>query len=189
MSALDDLTTLPGNKTVGWRRERGMIVAAALLAMAWPPLVLTLIVWPPAHWVVGRETDWRLVVMLIGLIATPSGMALLSRDRERTGKPATRLGVIWRFVLYGGVLAAGLQVLYALVMTVLSAIGAGDMAQALGAVETVLLIYGVGGLPIAVLVGVSYALWAGICVAFLAFHHTPEVATDRLGLIDRPVRH
>ena len=34
----------------------------------------------------------------------------------------------------------------------------------------------------AVLVGVSYALWAGLCAAFIAFRPQPEVR-DRLGLM------
>ena len=45
-----------------------------------------------------------------------------------------------------------------------------------------MLIYGVGGLSVAVLVGISYALWAGLCAAFIAFRPQPEVR-DRLGLM------
>ena len=54
--------------------------------------------------------------------------------------------------------------------------------QGLGALETTLLIFGVAGLPLAVLVGVSYALWAGLCVAFIAFAPAP-VVKDRMGLM------
>jgi len=56
--------------------------------------------------------------------------------------------------------------------------------QALGATETTLLIFGVGGLPIAMIVGVSYALWAGLCAAFIAFEARPAVK-DRLGLMPK----
>jgi len=59
---------------------------------------------------------------------------------------------------------------------------AGDLGQAMGATETTLLIFGVGGLPIAMIVGVSYALWAGLCAAFIAFEPKPAVK-NRLGLM------
>ena len=58
---------------------------------------------------------------------------------------------------------------------------AGGIPQAAGATETSLLLFGVGLLPIAVLVGISYALWAGLCAAFIAFVPQPEVR-DRLGV-------
>ena len=38
---------------------------------------------------------------------------------------------------------------------------------------------GVGGLPIAMIVGVSYALWAGLCVAFIAFEARPTIEVGR----------
>ena len=57
-----------------------------------------------------------------------------------------------------------------------------EFREAVGGSETSLLIYGVGGLSVAVLVGVSYALWAGLCAAFIAFRPQPEVR-DRLGLM------
>ena len=61
---------------------------------------------------------------------------------------------------------------------------AGGFIQGIGATETTLLIYGVGGLPVAILVGVSYALWAGLCAAFIAFQPAPPEVRDRLGLIE-----
>ena len=162
---------------------------AAVAAACWPPLVLTLAIWPPQgdNWVPGPEMDWRLAVLIVGLIAVPSGLKLIDRERSRNGRPATRLGVVWRFLLYGGLLAAALQALLALVISVMGWLEAGSISRAAGATETTLLIYGVGGLPIAVLVGVSYALWAGLCVAFIAFRLQPEVR-DRLGVMDRRTR-
>ena len=174
---------MPGQTRVVWRHGRGPLITAALAAVAWPPLVITLIVWPPQTWI-GREMDWRLIVLIIGLIAAPAGLWFLGRERDRTGRPASRLGVIWRFMLYGGLLAAGLEVLYALSKMLMGWFEAGSFLQGMGATETTLLIYGVGGMPVAILVGVSYALWAGACVAFLAFQTQPEVK-DRLGLMDR----
>lgn len=176
---------LPGQTRVMWRRTPGSRVLASLAAVCWPPLIITFFVWPPSgpHWIPGREMDWRLLVLFIGLIAAPTGLWLLGRERDRTGRPASRLGVIWRFMLYGGLLGAALAVLFALIQILIGAISSGNLMQALGSTETILLIYGVGGLPVSILVGVSYALWAGLCAAFLAFQPAPEKVRDRLGLM------
>ena len=85
-------------------------------------------------------------------------------------------------MFYGGLLAASLGALFALVQSVLQWLNASNVGEAVGGSETSLLIYGVGGLSVAVLVGVSYALWAGLCAAFIAFRPQPEVR-DRLGLM------
>ena len=172
----------PGQQRVTWRREPHRIVLAAIAGALWPPLVVTLMIWPPQNWLPGLETDWRLIVLIIGLAAVPGGLWLLSRERDLTGRPSTRLGVVWRFMFFGGLLSAGLQAMLALIVSVVGWFEAGDVAQAAGATETTLLIYGVGGLPIAVLLGVSYALWAGLCAAFIAFMPQPEVR-DRLGVL------
>ena len=177
---------LPGQAPVKWRKGPVPIIASVLVAVAWPPLILTLLIWPPQNWLPGRETDWRLVVLAIGAVAAAAGLWLLARERERTGRPASRLGIVWRFMLYGGLLAAGLQVMMAVIMMVLGWFEAGGFTQGVGATETTLLLYGVGGLPVAILVGVSYALWAGLCAAFIAFHPAPAPVKDRLGLMDSP---
>ena len=178
----------PGQQRVAWRREPHRLVLAALAGALWPPIPLTLLIWPPQNWLPGRETDWRLVVLAIGLVAAPLGLWLVARERERTGRPASRLGVVWRFMLYGGLLAAGLQAALAIIVMVLGWFEAGGFIQGIGATETTLLIYGVGGLPVAILVGVSYALWAGLCAAFIAFQPAPPEVRDRLGLIERAGR-
>lgn len=172
----------PGQQRVAWRREPHWIVLAALAGAAWPPIPVTLLIWPPASWVPSLEIDPRFAVLYIGLVAIPLYLWLLSRERERGGHPATRLGVVWRFMFYGGLLAATLQALFALVLCVIGWFEADSIAEAAGATETILLIYGVGLLPVAVMVGVSYALWAGLCAAFLAFRPQPEVR-DRLGVL------
>lgn len=173
---------LPGQGPVAPRRSGGALPLAALAGAAWPPLILTFLVWPPSHWLPGTETDWRLLVLVVGLIAVPAGLWRIGRERDQTGRPGTRLGVVWRFMFYGGLLAAALQTLMALIVTVVAMVQSGSLVQALGAAETTLLIYGVGGLPIAIIVGVSYALWAGLCAAFIAFVPRPPVK-DRLGLM------
>lgn len=171
----------PGQQRVTWRREPHRIVLAAVSGALWPPLAITLVIWPPNNWLPSFEMDWRLVVLVIGVLAVPGALWLLARERERTGRPSTRLGVVWRFMFYGGLLAVGLQAMLALTVSMVGWFEAGGVAQAAGATETTLLIYGVGGLPVAVLLGVSYALWAGLCAAFIAFMPQPEVR-DRLGV-------
>ena len=37
----------PGQQRVVWRREPQRIVLAAVAGGLWPPLVLTLLIWPP----------------------------------------------------------------------------------------------------------------------------------------------
>ena len=173
---------LPGQTVVDWRKETWTLPLACLAGALWPPLLGTLLIWPPQNWTPGVEFDWRLMVMIVGLIALPFGIWRLRVERARTGRPGTRLGVVWRVMLYGGLLAAVLQTLLAVLMMVAGWFEAGDIVQAFGASETTLLIFGVGGLPIAILVGVSYALWAGLCLAFIAFRPAP-VVRDRLGVM------
>jgi hypothetical protein len=172
----------PGQERVVWRQEPHRLVLAAVLGALWPPIPITLVIWPPNNWMPSLETDPRLVALVIGLMAVPAGLWLLRRERDRTGRPSTRLGVVWRFMFYGGLLAAALEALFALVLCIIGWFEAGGIAQAAGATETTLLIYGVGLLPVAVMIGVSYALWAGLCAAFIAFRLQPEVR-DRLGLM------
>lgn len=175
---------LPGQTRVSRRQAPYARLLAGLAAVAWPPLILTLPFLPPQNWLPGAEMDWRLIVLIIGAIAVPVSLALLNKSRDRTGRPGSRLGIIWRYMLYGGLLAATLEVVFALVSMIVGWVQSGSFMEALGYTETVLLIYGVAGLPVAILLGVSYALWAGVCVAFLAFERQPEVR-DRLGLLDR----
>lgn len=179
---LDRIEDLPGLKRVAPRRTTQAFVLAALAAAAWPPLILTLAVWPPENWASGVDTDWRLVLLVIGMAAAPIGLWLMHQSHARTGRPSTRLGVVCRFMVFGGLLAAAVQTLIAVVMSLLSLIASQSLVQGLGAIETTLLIFGVAGLPLAVLVGVSYALWAGLCAAFIAFAPAP-VVKDRMGLM------
>lgn len=182
MARFDNAADLPGQSPVVWRRARAALPLAVLAGVAWPPLIVTLLIWPPENWFPGPETDWRLSVLLVGILAVPAGLFAVRRERDRRGRPGTRLGVIWRFMLYGGLLAAAAQTALALLVALQGMIEAGDFVQRLGAVETTLLIYGVAGLPVAILVGVSYALWAGLCAAFIAFAPAPAKVKDRLGV-------
>lgn len=183
MARFDTAADLPGQTPVIWRRSPFAMPLAALAGVMWPPLILTLLVWPPQNWMPGREIDWRLTVLVLGLIAVPAGLYVIRRERDRRGRPGTRLGIVWRFMLYGGLLSAAAQTVLALLMAVLGLIESGGVLQGFGATETTLLIYGVGGLPVAILVGVSYALWAGLCAAYIAFIPAPERVRDRLGVM------
>ena len=58
-------------------------------------------------------------------------------------------------MLYGGLLAAAAQTVLALAMMIYGWVQSGTLGQGVGATETTLLIYGVAGLPVAILVGVE----------------------------------
>ena len=183
MRRFDTPQDLPGQRPVAWRRSAAAVPVAVLLGAAWPPLVLTLPLWPAANWMPALDMDWRLIVLFLGLISISAGVWFLSKERQRNGRPATRLGVIWRFMFYGGLLAGTLEAVLAVLTAILGWFSpGGGVGQAVGFTETALLIFGVLGLPIAIVVGVSYALWAGLCVAFIAFESRPAVR-DRLGLM------
>jgi len=182
MMKFEKPSDLPGQQRIAPRREPGRMALAAVAGALWPPLILTFLFWPPSNWLPGLEMDWRLAVLLLGLICTPIGAWLLDRERRRTGRPSTRLGVVWRFMFYGGLLAAALGAIVALGLSVTQWLSAASPGEAAGGTETTLLIFGVGGMPVAVLVGVSYALWAGLCAAFIGWQPQPEVR-DRLGVM------
>ena len=184
MKPIESYGDLPGQTTIHARAGTLPLVLASLAGAAWPPLILTLPLWPPQALEPGRDLDWRLTVLALGLIAAPLILWRIRGERARDGRPSTRLGVVWRFMLFGGLGAAVLQVILALGMSILGWFEAGGVMAALGATETTLLIFGVGGLPIAIVVGVSYALWAGLCAAYIAFEARP-VVKDRLGLMPK----
>lgn len=184
MKRIDSYGDLPGQTIIHARAGTLPLVLASLAGAAWPPLILTLPLWPPQALAFGRDLDWRLTVLILGLIAAPLILLRVRAERARDGRPSTRLGVVWRFMLFGGLGAAVLQVILALGMSILGWFEAGGVMAALGATETTLLIFGVGGLPIAIVVGVSYALWAGLCAAYIAFEARP-VVKDRLGLMPK----
>ncbi|RZJ05225.1 MAG: phthalate transporter [Brevundimonas sp.] len=184
MIRIDSPKSFPGQTRVSWRKEPYRIVLAAVAGALWPPLVLTLPFWPPHHWIPGLEMDWRLLTLFLGLLAVPAGFWALDKERRKIGRPATRLGVVWRFMFYGGLAAAAASTVVALGMLVTQWISSQSVGQALGSTASTLLIYGVGGIPVSVLVGVSWALWAGLCAAFIAFQPQPEVK-DRLGVMGR----
>lgn len=167
------LDRFPGGEIVVPRRTPQARIIASLFAAAWPPVLATLFIWPPHNWMSGLDTDWRIVLLVVGLIAAPLGLLRLEKAKRPNDAPWTRRAVVARYVIYGGVLAAALQIVIALALSAAYGFKGEGFVQALGTIETVLMIYGVGGVPVALMVGISYALWGGICVAYIAYKKAP----------------
>jgi len=179
------IENLPGRNPLVRHRSPLVLAGAAAAAICWPPLVLTLLIWPPLNWVPDTDTDFRLILLVVALFAVPIAMWRLQARSEQRTEPLTRQGIICRFAYGGGLVGAVGQTALAVISVVTGWIESQSLMQAAGSTETNLLIYGVLGLPVTILVGVSHALWAGFCVALIAYRSSPEVS-DRLGLIPRP---
>lgn len=178
---------LPGSRLVRWRDGPQVWVPVAILAaVAWPPLVLSLIVLPPARMDLLAGPDWRFVALAMGLVVVPVMLVRMARGREATGQPSTRLGIIWRFAVEGLVLSALAQLVVAVLLTIIGWFGADSLGQALGAAETSFLLYGVGMLPFTMAVGGAYAIWAGWVVAMIAFKPTPPPLRVPARLLGEP---
>lgn len=167
------LDHFPGGEKVVRRATVQSRIIATLLAAAWPPILVTFPLWPPYNLFAGLDTDWRIILLVVGLVAAPIGLARLAKAKRPNNVPWTRRAVVGRYVIYGGILAASLQVLMTIALSVVAGISGESFVQGLGAIETVVLTYGVIGVPLALMVGVSYALWGGICVAYLAYKKAP----------------
>ena len=51
----------PGQERVTLRPETHRLVLAALAGALWPPIPVTLLIWPPRHWLTSLEVDPRFV--------------------------------------------------------------------------------------------------------------------------------
>lgn len=140
-----------------------------LAAVAWPPIVGTLIVFAPTEAAGGLVNDWRLKALIAGGLAIAAILWIIKGEREREGAPATRLGVMSRFLLFGFIFSLAALILVVLGFSIVSAFGDEGFLPALGGIESTLFLFGVAGLPFALMVGVSYALWAGFMVAVVCF--------------------
>jgi hypothetical protein len=162
-----DLREPPGLwLTLGW-----------LAAVLWPPLPVTLAVWPSQPTLAAALRDWRYTALGVGAVGVALILRLIDRERLREGTPRTRLGVIVRFVAYGFVFTLVAAVVLAIVVALATLFGQGDVYQRLGEMKTAL-IMGLIAMPPALLVGVSYALWAGFATSIVAF--VPRAASVRL---------
>ncbi|MEC8457209.1 MAG: phthalate transporter, partial [Pseudomonadota bacterium] len=74
MSRFETYADLPGQATIQSRPAPLYPILASLAGAAWPPLILTLPFWPPNAIGMGRDIDWRILVLLIGLAAVPAGL-------------------------------------------------------------------------------------------------------------------
>lgn len=168
------MTPVPGSSPIRWRESPYLWAPVSwLAALAWPPLILTLFLFPLQDWRVALDIDWRLAGLAVAALGVPMALELVRRERERTGRPNSRLSVIWRFTLYGAVLAVALQLIAVAVLLVYGWTRASGLAQGLGVAETTFLIYGVGLLPLTALIGAAYAAWAGLMAAMIAFVPAP----------------
>ncbi|WP_051257053.1 hypothetical protein [Brevundimonas aveniformis] len=166
---------LPGTALIHWRESPVVWAPVAWLAsLAWPPIIITLLAWPPQAFSLGLDMDWRLLGLIWVAVGTAIGLWLLRREWRRSRTPTTRLGVIWRFTLFGAVLAVGAQLLLVFILLIGGWLRVTGPAQGLGVAETTFFIYGVGLLPITALVGAAFASWAGLMVSLIAFTRVPE---------------
>lgn len=161
---------------VTWREPLELWIGLGwLAAVAWPPIVGTLILLPPTEEAGGLLNDWRLKALLAAAIAVGAIIWIVRGERERDGAPSTRLGVLSRFLLFGFIFSLAALIILVLAASVMTIFGSEGLLPTLGEIESTLFLFGVAGLPFALMVGVSYALWAGAMIALIAFA-SPETA-------------
>ncbi len=161
---------------VTWREPVGLYTFVGwLAAVAWPAIVGTLILFPPTREAGGLLHDWRLKALIAAGIAIAAIIHLVKGERDREGGPTSRLGIIARFLLFGFIFSLAALILVVLGFAAFSAFGNEGFLSALGGIESTLFLFGVAGLPFALMVGVSYALWAGVMVSTITF--APPVPT------------
>lgn len=166
---------LPGTAVIEWRESPYLWAPVAWLAsLAWPPIIITLLLFPPQAFSFGLDMDWRLLGMIGVALGSAAGLWLLQREWIKTRTPTTRLGVIWRFTVFGAVIAVSLQLLLVLILLIGGWLRVTGLAQGVGVAETTFFIYGVGLLPVTALVGAAFASWAGLMVSLIAFTRRPE---------------
>jgi hypothetical protein len=167
---LGDLFTVP----VAWRQPVGLYTFLGwLAAVAWPAVVGTLLVFPPTQEAGGLVHDWRLKALIAAGVAIAAILWLVKGEREREGGPSSRLGILARFLLFGFIFSLAALILVVLGFAVMSAFGNEGFLPALGGIESTLFLFGVAGLPFALMVGSSYARWAGAMVSLICFTPPP----------------
>lgn len=158
-----------GTTRIDLRDPPGVWVTLAwITAVLWPPLPITLIVWPSQRTATAMLRDWRFTALAAGAIGVALILWLIDKERLREGAPRTRLGIIVRFVAYGFMFSLLAAVTVAIVIALFALLGQGDVYQRLGEMKTAL-IMGLASLPLALIVGVSYALWSGLAASIVAF--------------------
>jgi hypothetical protein len=175
--------TVWGTARVDLREPAGLWVPIAwLAAVLWPPLPITLVVWPSQLTPIGIARDWRITALIAGGVGVGLILALIDRERRREGSPRTRLGVFVRFVAYGFVFALLATVFVAVVVALLAIFGQGDVYQRLGEMKTALIV-GLAALPLGLIIGISYAVWSGLAASIVAFAPAgPSIRLRRAGI-------
>jgi hypothetical protein len=148
-------------------------VISWLVGLAWPPIPLTLVLFPPVSWIPKPEGDWRIAALIVAAMALALTLWRIGRDRAAGRGPTTRLGVVWRFVLYGVLFGLAAQALALLSVMIMGWLGVSGVPQGLGVAETSFLLFGVGLLPVTVVAAISWAVWAGLATAFILFESAP----------------
>ena len=166
---------------VDWREPPALWATLAwLAAILYPPVAFASIVW------------WRDVVLTGGfvremgvtiLLAGGAGVAVIlyivEKERRRYGVPRTRLGVIMRFVALGFIFAICASVLINIVSALTAVVGGvGDIWRRMGEAKATL-VEGILLMPIFLIIGTSYAVWAGFVCSVIAF--TPRARSARPG--------
>ncbi len=169
---------------VAWRQPASIYGPLGwLAAVAWPPIVITLFIFTPTEDAGGLVNDWRIKALGAGALAVAAILWIIKGEREREGAPSTRLGIMSRFLLFGFIFSLAALILLVLGFSIVSAIGDEGLLPALGGIESTLFLFGVAGLPFALMIGVSYALWAGLMVAMICFAPRPR---KRRSVLDSP---
>jgi len=164
---------------VAWREPLELWTALGwLAAVAWPPIVGTLFIFPPTEEAGGLLNDWRLKALVAAGIAVAAIIWIVKGERERDGNPSTRMGVLSRFLLFGFIFSLAALIILVLGASFMTVFASEGFLSTLGEIESTLFLFGVAGLPFALMIGVSYALWAGAMVALISFA-PPEAAGRR----------
>ena len=162
---------------IDWRGPASLWVGLAwLLAVLWPPLPLTLIVWPSNKTGLMTIEDPRAIGLVLGAISVTVTFMLIDRERRRDGTPRTRMGVFMRFIAYGFVFTVVAVALFAIGLALLQAFSYGDLFRRMGEAKATLLM-AVAIMPLVLLAGVSYTVWSGVVASFVAFG--PKTASTR----------
>ena len=83
------LDHFPGGEKVVRRATVQSRIIATLLAAAWPPILVTFPLWPPYNLFAGLDTDWRIILLVVGLVAAPIGLARLAKAKRPNNVPWT----------------------------------------------------------------------------------------------------
>src|SRR3569832_2336368 len=144
-----------GTARVDWREPPAMWIGLGWLAATlWPPLPVTWLLWPASQSSLAQLLDWRVLATVMG-----------------------GFGAAVRLAAYGCLFS----VLCALILAVLGALwtaifATGDIVRRMAEFKASLIV-GLAFMPAALVVGVSYSVWAGVAASLIAF--APRGASHR----------